>query len=160
MTVHVRPVVASDESQWSALYVGYRSFYRLHEDDDAVATTWRWVSGGAHGLLGLVATDADGVLLGLANLRRFARPSTAGLGLYLDDLFTSPSSRGRGVATALLREAASVAAQEGANVVRWITAADNDAARRVYDEVARATPWVTYDMSPAPEPFDDGDVAR
>ena len=148
MTAHVRPVLARDESQWSVLYAGYRSFYRLPDDDDAVATTWQWVSEGAHGLIGFVATSDDDTLLGLANLRRFARPSTSTLGLYLDDLFTSPASRGTGVATALLREAAAVASREGASVIRWITATDNAPARRVYDSVATATPWVTYDMKP------------
>ena len=152
MTVRVRPVVARDESQWSVLYAGYRSFYKLPEDGDGVAGTWQWVITGAHGLVGLVATDADDRLLGLANLRRFARPSTATLGLYLDDLFTSPASRGTGVATALLEEAAAVASREGASVVRWITATDNAPARRVYDGVATATPWVTYDMKPALQP--------
>ena len=78
-----------------------------------------------------------------------ARPSTASMGLYLDDLFTAPAARGAGVARVLLNRAAEVAAAEGASVVRWITAADNAAARRVYDRVAAATPWVTYDMKPA-----------
>lgn len=39
--------------------------------------------------------------------------------------------------------------EEGADVVRWITAGDNERARRVYDAHAIATPWVTYDMKPA-----------
>ncbi|UBQ04203.1 GNAT family N-acetyltransferase [Curtobacterium sp. TXMA1] len=107
------------------------------------------MSTGAHGLSGLVAEDADGRLLGLADLRRFARPSSATTGLYLDDLFTAPDARGRGVATALLHEAAATAAAEGASVIRWITAEDNATARAVYDRVAEATPWVTYDMRPS-----------
>lgn len=149
-TVRVRPVEASDADAWAALYAGYRDFYHLPEDHAAVATTWRWVLGRQHGLLGLVAEQVDGAVLGLANLRRFARPSSASTGLYLDDLFTTPDARHRGVATALLREAAALAADEGATVVRWITAQDNEAARAVYDRVATATPWVTYDMAPAP----------
>ncbi|MEI3867313.1 GNAT family N-acetyltransferase [Microbacterium sp. CCNWLW134] len=107
------------------------------------------MSAGEYGFIGLVAVNEEGAVVGLANLRRFARPSTASLGLYLDDMFTAPAARGAGVATALLREAAKVAAAEGANVVRWITAADNTEARRVYDKVAAETPWVTYDMKPA-----------
>lgn len=149
MSIPVRPVTAADALAWTTLYRGYRAFYALADDDVAVQTTWGWVSGGEHGLLGLVATDDRDVPVGLANLRRFARPSTGRTGLYLDDLFTAPEARGTGVATALLHEAAAVAAREGANVVRWITAADNAPARRVYDAVATATPWVTYDMQPA-----------
>ncbi|RLV57316.1 GNAT family N-acetyltransferase [Aeromicrobium phragmitis] len=149
MTVQIRGVAAADETEWSRLYAGYRAFYQLDNDPQAVQTTWEWVSTAQHGFVGLVAT-IDGTVVGLANLRRFARPSTAALGLYLDDLFTAPEARGAGVATALLREAAAIAAGEGAKVVRWITSADNAAARSVYDKVATATSWVTYDMAPAP----------
>jgi len=148
MAIHVRRVTESDESEWSRLYAGYRRFYELADDPRAVRTTWEWVVNGQHGLIGLVAT-VDDALVGLADLRRFARPSTAAVGLYLDDLFTDPDSRGAGVATALLHEAAALAAREGATLVRWITAADNAVARAVYDEVATATPWVTYDMKPS-----------
>lgn len=148
MSVSVRPVLPADEREWSSLYAGYRAFYKLPAAPDAVQAAWSWVSAGEHGFIGLVAVNEEGEVVGLANLRRFARPSTATLGLYLDDLFTAPSARGIGVATALLREAANVAAAEGANVVRWITAPDNTTARRVYDEVAAETPWVTYDMKP------------
>lgn len=149
MAINVRQVIDTDENEWSRLYAGYRSFYKLDDDPRAVRTTWEWVSNAQHGFIGLVATVDDAVV-GLANLRRFARPSTAAIGLYLDDLFTDPDSRGAGVATALLHEAAAIAAREDANVVRWITAADNAAARGVYDKVATATPWVTYDLKPSP----------
>ncbi len=84
----------------------------------------------------------------LADLRRFARPSSATTGLYLDDLFTAPDP-GAASRPALLHEAAATAAAEGASVVRWITAEDNATARAVYDRVAAATPWVTYDMRPS-----------
>lgn len=102
-----------------------------------------------HGLRGIVAVRRDGEVVALANLRTFARPSAAKVGLHLDDLFTSPSSRGSGAASALLRRAAQIAAEDGANVVRWITASDNTKARSVYDSHAVATPWVTYDMKPS-----------
>ncbi|WP_256977569.1 GNAT family N-acetyltransferase [Microbacterium sp. Yaish 1] len=77
-----------------------------------MSRTWGWVSQGQHGLTGLVAI-LDGAIVGLANLRRFARPSSATIGLYLDDLFTAPEARGAGVASGLLREAASLASAEG-----------------------------------------------
>lgn len=140
---------ARDEERWMLLYAGYRAFYRLADDPVAVRTTWGWVSTGDHGLTGLVAVDAANRPLALANVRRFVRPSTATAGLYLDDLFTAPEARGRGAGAALLARVAQLAADEGAGVVRWITASDNLAARRLYDAHATATPWVTYDMPPA-----------
>lgn len=149
MSVTIREVESRDETAWAELYAGYRAFYRLPDDPVAVAKTWQWVRDGEHGLVGLIAVDNDDQPVALANLRWFARPSTATTGLYLDDLFTSPEARETGAAGALLKEAA-VRAREGeASIVRWITAADNATARSVYDAHAVATPWVTYDMEPA-----------
>lgn len=146
--VTVREVSSADEARWKELYHQYRDFYRLERSEDAVMTTWLWVSERQHGLSGLVAL-VDGQIVGLANIRRFARPSSARLGIYLDDLFTDAAIRRTGAASALLAEIASIAAGENANVVRWITATDNATARSLYDSLATATPWVTYDMPPA-----------
>ena len=148
MSVTVRMVEPGDESSWVELYSGYRAFYRLPDDPGAVATTWRWVRDGEHGLVGLVGVNDTNRAVALANLRWFARPSSATMGLYLDDLFTAPKARGRGAARALLQDAADRAGAGGGSVVRWITAADNSTARSLYDTCAVATPWVTYDMKP------------
>lgn len=147
MTIDVRPVTADDADSWKTLYAGYRAFYKLQDDDALVARTWSWILGGEHGMVGLIATEGDAVV-GLANARWFARPSSGAMGLYVDDLFVAPDVRLRGVGRALLARVAGVAGESGANVVRWITAADNAAARRLYDAVASETPWVTYDMQP------------
>ncbi|ASR55773.1 GNAT family N-acetyltransferase [Cellulomonas sp. PSBB021] len=144
----VRRVTADDAPQWARLYAAYREFYAMPAEPGVVATAWSWVLGEQHGMTGLVATAPDGTLLGLANLRTFARPTTGTMGLYLDDLFTDPSARRTGAGGALLEAAAALAAQRGATVVRWITATDNTTARAVYDTHATATPWVTYDMAP------------
>jgi GNAT superfamily N-acetyltransferase len=145
----VRDVAEGDAAAWAELYRGYRDFYELARDEAAVERTWAWVLGRRHSLRGIVVAGESGRLVALANLRLFARPSSGALGLYLDDLFTAPEARGSGAGGALLRRAAEIAAEEGANVVRWITAADNATARRLYDTHAVATPWVTYDMRPA-----------
>lgn len=44
-----------------------------------------------------------------------------------------------------------LAAERGWGVVTWITAADNQVARGLYDQVAEAQPWITYDMAPQQE---------
>jgi GNAT superfamily N-acetyltransferase len=144
----IRDIEARDAEPWTRLYNGYRDFYNLQADDSAVATTWEWMLARAHGLRGIVAEKSNGEIVALANLRIFARPSVAKVGLYLDDLFTAPGARGSGAASALLNRAAEIAAEDGANVVRWITASDNTKARSVYDSHAVATPWITYDMKP------------
>lgn len=89
-----------------------------------------------------------GRLLGLAHYRPFARPLSATVGCFLDDLFVAPQHRGSGAADLLLGALRALAAERGWSVVRWITADDNHRARAKYDQVARRTMWVTYDMTP------------
>lgn len=143
----VRDVHTGDEHAWKTLYRGYREFYRLAPDDVVVDRVWSWLHDPAVPVAGLVA-ERDGALVGLANHRRFHRPSSGSVGVYLDDLFVAPGVRGGGVGRALVEHLDVVAAAAGASVVRWVTAADNAVARRLYDGVATATHWVTYDRAP------------
>jgi len=109
---------------------------------------WTWLMDPAHPTRGLAA-EVGGRVVGIAHFRRFSRPIVGAEGLFLDDLFTLPQARGHGVGTALLRRLAETARDEGASLVRWITAADNATARALYDRVATQTPWVTYDLAAA-----------
>lgn len=143
----VRPIAATDREQWSRLYRGYRDFYAKPHRDEALDTVWGWLLDPQHETRGLIAESEDD-LVGLAHYRSFARPLDASRGLFLDDLFTSPGARGTGVGTALLARLAEIAALDGASIVRWITAETNETARRLYDQVATRTAWVTYDLAP------------
>lgn len=144
----VRPVTADDREAWGELYRGYRDFYAKPHDARVFETVWGWLMDPDHETRCLIAT-VDGVPVGLGHFRTFARPIDGGRGLYLDDLFTSPEARGSGAGSAILTRLAEIARDEGASLVRWITAADNETARRLYDRVAKQTPWVTYDLAPA-----------
>lgn len=143
----VRPVRATDEVEWRKLYRGYRDFYEKEHDDAVIDTVWSWLMDDSHSVRGLVA-ERGGRLVGIGHFREFARPIIAGTGLFLDDLFTDPSARKTGAGTAILRELSRIAADEGATVVRWITAEDNTVARSVYDREASLTSWATYDLAP------------
>lgn len=148
MNVIVRDTAATDREAWAATYRGYRDFYKVAHDPAAFDTVWAWLHDASHEVRGLVA-EVDGEIVGLAHYRSFARPLSASTGIYLDDLFTTEAARGHGVGSALLTRLSEIARDEGASVVRWITAADNETARRVYDRVSAQTPWVTYDLAPA-----------
>ena len=63
---------------------------------------------------------------------------------YLEDLFVSPDARGTGAGRALIEAVYGAADAAGANQVYWMTAHDNETARRLYDRVARLTPFIKY----------------
>ncbi len=92
--------------------------------------------------------DPTGRVVGLAHVRPFARPLSATVGGFLDDLHVDESVRGRGAVDALLGALQDLAVERGWSVVRWITADDNYRARGKYDQIAVRTAWITYDMQP------------
>jgi GNAT superfamily N-acetyltransferase len=146
-TVTVRAIQPEDREEWAALFRVYRAFYNLAPDEAVINRVWLWLTDDAHEVGAFVATSTDR-LVGFAHYRRFARPSAGSVGMYLDDLFTDPDARGTGVGRALIAEVSAAAKREGCTVVRWITSTDNATARRLYDSVATATEWVTYDLVP------------
>jgi GNAT superfamily N-acetyltransferase len=150
MTHVVRPVEPADAGQWRDLYSAYREFYALEPDSAVVDRVWSWIGDTGHETNALVAVDENGALAGLAHYRRFARPSSGTTGMWLDDLYTRPDLRGSGAGRALVDAVTRIAADENLSVVRWITNENNTTARRLYDTMASATKWVTYDRVPGP----------
>lgn len=144
----VRPVAPDDAAGWRELYRQYRRFYEMPDDEDALDTVWAWLGDADHEVEGFVAVDERGMLGGLAHVRLFARPLEGDTGLYLDDLFVDPDLRGGGLGRGLLDFVGALAAERELGVVSWMTAPDNTTARALYDSVASATPWITYDMVP------------
>jgi GNAT superfamily N-acetyltransferase len=143
----IRPAGPLDEIAWTRLFTGYRDFYRLTADETVVKRVWSWILDPHHETHSIVA-EFNGVVIGIADYRTFARPSTGTAGVWLDDLFTDPEHRGRGVGRSLIEYLQDSAQQHGYSIVRWITAEDNRKARQLYDTLAIRTNWVTYDASP------------
>ena len=141
----IRKPTAADRATWEILYAGYAAFYKVTQTSEMRAKVWGWIHDPAQQTEGLVA-EADGRLIGIAHFRPYARPLSASIGGFLDDLFVGPDARGSGAAQALIGAVCDVGRARGWTVVRWITAEDNYRARAVYDRVAERTKWVTYDV--------------
>jgi GNAT superfamily N-acetyltransferase len=142
----IRRIVTGDRAAWGKLYAGYAEFYGVDQTEEMRDRVWSWLHIPSHELEGFVAVH-DGRLVGLAHVRAFARPLSASIGGYIDDLFVVPEARGRGVAEALIGAVAEDGRRRGWTLLRWITAEDNARARKVYDRVGRATRWITYDVA-------------
>lgn len=147
-SVSVRSLQPSDEPRWRELFHGYRDFYCLEESEEVVSRVWGWLLDPAHECQALVVESVAGIVA-IGHYRRFSRPSTGTVGIWLDDLFTAPEARGKGAARALIQRLAEIAGSEGHSVVRWITADDNHQAKALYDQIATRTHWATYDAAAA-----------
>jgi len=143
--VSIRPIAGSDRVAWERLFVDYGVFYETSIGASVVSGVWRWLMDETHEVSALVAVADDGTLVGFAHYRRYARTFTAAHGWNLDDLYVFPAARAAGVATALIEAVADACGSAGGGTLRWVTAASNETAQRVYDRVAERTAWVTYE---------------
>lgn len=144
----VRPVAAKDEDRWRELFRAYRAFYKHPASEEVISRVWGWIFDPGQECGSLVA-ELDDTIVGIANHRKFLRPSSGTVGIWLDDLFTDPAVRGKGVGRALIGRLQEMAAADGCSAVRWITSEDNHQAQTLYNKVAKRTEWVTYDAAPA-----------
>ena len=134
MTVTIRPIAITDKDRWLDLYKQYIVFYKSSLSDEQYELTWKRIHSDFN-INGLIA-ELDGQVVGFAHY--IFRPSTWAEKdfCYLEDLFTDPAVRGKGVGRALIKELEKIALSRGATRLYWTTAPDNETARKLYDKVA------------------------
>ena len=86
----------------------------------------------------------DNQIVGLVHY--LYHPSTSRLTdvCYLQDLFTVPAMRGRGVARRLIEAVYEAARATGSARVYWQTQESNSTARTLYDKVAKFGGFIVY----------------
>jgi len=145
--VRVRPVHRDDLSQWRPLWDGYNAFYGRSGDtalpEAITACTWDRFFDPVEPVFALVA-ETDGRVVGLAHCLFHRSTTRIEPVCYLQDLFTAPESRGRGVARALIEGVSALAQDAGARRVYWQTHVDNATGRALYDKVAQHLGFIVY----------------
>ena len=138
----IAPLAAADRAGWEPLARGYKAFYRENPSDAEYELAWQRLIADdtVHGL----GARLDGRLVGIAHY--FFHPHCwADDVCYLQDLFTAPDMRGRGIAQALIEAVAKAARARGAARYYWLTQENNRPGRALYDRVARYHGFIRYD---------------
>jgi ribosomal protein S18 acetylase RimI-like enzyme len=142
--VSIRRLETDDRAEWRRMWTGYLEFYRVSVDEAVYRATFeRLLGDDPRDFSGLIA-HVDGVPAGLAHFLFHRHGWKLRDVCYLQDLWVEPGFRGAGAGTALIRAVYAAADTAGAPDVYWLTAADNDAARRLYDRVGQLTPFIKY----------------
>lgn len=140
----IRAITPADKAQWARLFVAYGIFYETAFTQEIVDAVFGKLVGDSKEIDAVVAVQ-DATITGFALYRELYDTFTAGPAWHLDDLYVDPAFRGSGTATDLIEAVSIIARENGGGTVRWITAADNITAQRVYDRVATRKTWVTYE---------------
>jgi GNAT superfamily N-acetyltransferase len=88
--------------------------------------------------------ESDDRLIGLVHYLFHRSTTLLALTCYLQDLFTSEESRGRGVGGALIEAVYRRAAAAGSTRVYWLTHETNVTAQRLYDQLADRSGFIVY----------------
>lgn len=142
--IRVRPLEAKDRPVWEELWHGYLTFYKVSNfSPDVTESTWQRLLDPNGPLYGCVAVDGEEVL-GLVHYLYHPSSWTIGPYCYLQDLFTFPAARKRGVGEALIEAVADAARAQNAARVYWLTHETNAPGRSLYDRVARHAGFIHY----------------
>lgn len=145
--IPVRPIRQDDFAAWKTLWDGYNAFYgRAGETalrPEISQATWQRFFDPNEPVFALVA-EAEGSLLGLAHYLFHRSTTRIELTCYLQDLFTGPGARGRGVGRALIQGVYEAARLAGISRVYWQTHQSNAPGRILYDKVAQHSGFIVY----------------
>ncbi len=130
-----------DRPAWQELFRGYNAFYERILPPDMYDRAWKEFQEGD--TIRALGARLDGRLVGIAHFLVHAS-TTAPDVCYLQDLFTAPEARGKGVARALIRAVESWARDQGCARLYWHTQENNHTARRLYDQVAENRGFIQY----------------
>jgi GNAT superfamily N-acetyltransferase len=145
MSFVIRDLAQDDRPGWEKLWAGYLEFYQSSLDPAVTDATFARLLDPAEPMFALVAEDADTHdLIGLVHCVLHRGTWTIGDFCYLEDLFTAPAARGRGVGRALIEAVYARADELKCERVYWLTHETNTTARKLYDQVAQNRGFIQY----------------
>lgn len=146
-SITVRPIASTDYAAWRPLWDGYNAFYERVGDtalpEEVTRATWERFFDEREPVFALVA-EINGAVVGITHYLFHRSTNRIELTCYLQDLFTDPTLRSKGVGRALIEAVYQKSREAGINRVYWHTHETNATARILYDKVAKHTGFLVY----------------
>lgn len=143
----IRTVTPADYIQWIPLWLGYNAFYgrfgKTALDPEITSATWDRFFDETEPVYALVA-ELNGKLVGITHYLFHRSTSALKPVCYLQDLFTEPDIRGKGIGRELIKGVYDAAEKAGSSRVYWLTHETNATAMKLYDQVADRSGFVHY----------------
>ncbi|SDI55388.1 GNAT family N-acetyltransferase [Nonomuraea jiangxiensis] len=141
--ISVSMLLPSDRPTWEELFRDYIDFYERTEPDEMYERAWQEFQ--ADTRLHALGARLDGRLVGIVHFLTHGSTSAPDHDVcYLQDLFTAPDVRGKGVGRTLIEAVTDWARDRGCYRVYWNTQESNGTARHLYDKVATYNGFIRY----------------
>jgi GNAT superfamily N-acetyltransferase len=140
----IRDIELKDRAQWAVLWQGYLKFYEVpNMPAEITDRTWERFFDESEPVYAMVAEEGE-TLLGMVQYLFHRNTWFLDDICYLQDLFTAPAARGKGVARALIEAVYAKAEARNAKRVYWMTHESNRTAQILYDKVAVKSGFIQY----------------
>ncbi|PPD16712.1 MAG: GNAT family N-acetyltransferase [Methylobacterium sp.] len=143
MPLDIRPLAPADRAAWEPLWQGYLAFYKASLPAEVTETTWQRLMDPAEPMHVWGAFEGE-MLLGIVQCVAHRTTWSTKSICYLQDLFTLPEARGKGVGRALIAHVYAEAARAGWFRVYWQTHESNAEAQVLYNKVADRSGFIVY----------------
>lgn len=146
VVANVRYVTAQDETIWRDLWRCYLAFYETKRDEEVYAETWQRINDPHEQMFSMVAENAEGLVIGIANFLHHQHFWSRQNYIYLNDLYVCAHARSMGAGKAMIGAVVNHAKVHNCEQVWWFTAENNITARKLCDGVATLSPFVKYQI--------------
>jgi len=146
--VKIEPVNDGNFEKVVPLIGQYQKFYRQVPDEARNRRFFGQFVGGHHPQATLfLALGEKGEALGFATLYFLPSSLTARTVCMLNDLYTIPEARGKGIARSLVEQCREHGRRRGFSTLDWQTEQSNTGAQRLYDKLgASRSSWYYYSL--------------
>ena len=145
--LRIDAIASSDLEALLPLIAAYQRFYEVEDVDEERNRAFfsRFLAPSEDGML--LGAWRDGELVGYACLYWHFTSLVPAETVLLNDLYVAEPHRGGGIGRALIEASAEIARRRGAHQLQWVTAPDNETARRLYDTTgAESEPSIEYQL--------------
>jgi GNAT superfamily N-acetyltransferase len=144
MSVKIRRTILEDRDAWGSMWKGYQNYYEVDLSETTENTWQRMMEPNDDGPFCLVCEDDTGELIGFTTYVFHLHTWRPEPRCYFIDLYSTPKIRRKGIGRALIEAVYEKADKHGCCQVYWLTQDFNEAGRRLYDKVAKLTPFIKY----------------
>ncbi len=131
----IEPVSESNLDEVLPLIRGYQEFYKVAQISDERNALFFSQFGEASPKGCLFIYRELGEVIGFATVYFSFTSTIAAKVAVLNDLYTLPAHRGKGVGRGLIEHCRSYADKHGAARLQWVTAPENEQAQKLYDSI-------------------------